>query len=129
MRYVISGFVLLYISYLCFFIFFYLQTLYQLTTLSSQAVSLFQDLQSQSKSFTVFVPVNNAVHSKVTVITVFFLRLEFTQQTFSSSINIGHCHNYHKFNLMNVAHYINTGFPQVFKTLEIFFSIFIVKEK
>ena len=52
--------------------FFYLQTLYQLTTLSTEAVSLLQDLQSQSKTFTVFVPVNNAVNSKVTDITVFF---------------------------------------------------------
>ena len=51
--------------------FFHLQTLYQLATLSTEAVSLLQDLQSRSKTFTLFVPVNNAVNSKVTVITVF----------------------------------------------------------
>ncbi|KAJ7381670.1 Multiple epidermal growth factor-like domains protein 11 [Desmophyllum pertusum] len=40
------------------------KALYQLTTLSSEATSLFQDLESQSKTFTVFVPVNSAVHIK-----------------------------------------------------------------
>ena len=105
---------------------FYLQILYQLTTLSTGAVSLFQDLQSLSKSFTVFVPVNSAVHSKVTVITIFFIRLEFTQHIISSSVNIGHCHNYHKFNLMKVAHYMHKV-SLVLKTFTIFFPFVIFK--
>lgn len=55
----------------CFLFCWQFQVLYQLITSSAQATTLYQDLASLSKSFTVFVPVNSAVHYKVTVISMF----------------------------------------------------------
>lgn len=56
------------LSHGVFIFVFSIQALYHLTTLSPDASSLFQDLQS--KIFTVFVPVNSAVNIKVTVVTL-----------------------------------------------------------
>lgn len=48
------------------------KVLYQLITSSAQATTLYQDLASFSKSFTVFVPVNSAVHYKK--FTLYFMK-------------------------------------------------------